>query len=139
MGPRVSRGKVCGRALRAGQCMKPGTLKPPVVLAGAREARADVRRAAAAAVRAVPAAPRLADIAPPAPEHVPPHFEEADGDDETEEDELVLPRLPEYDDEDSLLASLSESPPRPSRLREVDELLRELRGSVEPMVPPLLA
>lgn len=60
-------------------------------------------------------------------------------DDETEEDELVLPRLPEYDDEDSLLASLSESPPRPSRLREVDELLRELRGSVEPMVPPLLA
>jgi len=60
-------------------------------------------------------------------------------DDATEEDELVLPRLPEYDDEDSLLASLSESPPRPSRLREVDELLRELRGSVEPMVPPLLA
>jgi hypothetical protein len=60
-------------------------------------------------------------------------------DEDTEPDELLLLLLPEYDDEESLLASLSESVARPSRLREVEELLRELRGSVEPIVPLLLA
>lgn len=50
-------------------------------------------------------------------------------------DERLDLLLPEYDEEESLLAILSDT----LRLRGLEELLRELRGSVEPISPLLLA